>query len=54
MELCVYVIYLLVDNYYIDVVILYKDIMILLKLIGVDVEIKLGIGLVIYNLIKII
>ncbi|HHC5864233.1 TPA: uroporphyrinogen decarboxylase [Staphylococcus aureus] len=51
-ELCAYVTYLPVDNYHTDAAILYKDIMTPLKPIGVDVEIKSGIGPVIHNPIK--
>ncbi len=51
-ELCAYVTHLPVDNYYTDAAILYKDIMTPLKPIGVDVEIKSGIGPVIHNPIK--
>ncbi|MDK8646288.1 uroporphyrinogen decarboxylase [Staphylococcus condimenti] len=51
-ELCAYVTHLPVDNYQTDAAILYKDIMTPLKPIGVDVEIKSGIGPVISNTIK--
>ncbi|EHS32537.1 uroporphyrinogen decarboxylase [Staphylococcus aureus] len=51
-ELCAYVTHLPVDNYRTDAAILYKDIMTPLKPIGVDVEIKSGIGPVIHNPIK--
>ncbi|HCZ5878387.1 TPA: uroporphyrinogen decarboxylase [Staphylococcus aureus] len=51
-ELCAYVTHLPVDNYHTDTAILYKDIMTPLKPIGVDVEIKSGIGPVIHNPIK--
>ncbi|HFV7580772.1 TPA: uroporphyrinogen decarboxylase [Staphylococcus aureus] len=51
-ELCAYVTHLPVDNYHTDAAILYKDIMTPLKPIGVDVEIKSGIGPVIHNPIK--
>lgn len=51
-ELCAYVTHLPVDNYNTDAAILYKDIMTPLKPIGVDVEIKSGIGPVIHNPIK--
>ncbi|HHW6002952.1 TPA: uroporphyrinogen decarboxylase [Staphylococcus aureus] len=51
-ELCAYVTRLPVDNYHTDAAILYKDIMTPLKPIGVDVEIKSGIGPVIHNPIK--
>lgn len=51
-ELCAYVTHLPVDNYHTDLTILYKDIMTPLKPIGVDVEIKSGIGPVIHNPIK--
>ena len=50
-ELCAYVTQLPVDNYNTDAV-LYKDIMTPLKPIGVDVDIKSGIGPVISNPIK--
>ncbi|HCZ9456595.1 TPA: uroporphyrinogen decarboxylase [Staphylococcus aureus] len=51
-ELCAYVTHLPFDNYHTDAAILYKDIMTPLKPIGVDVEIKSGIGPVIHNPIK--
>ncbi len=51
-ELCAYVTHLPVDNYHTDAAILYKDIMTPLKPIGVDVEIKSGIGPVIHNRIQ--
>ena len=51
-ELCAYVTHLPVDNYNTDAAVLYKDIMTPLKPIGVDVEIKSGIGPVIHNPIK--
>ncbi|MBO1199201.1 uroporphyrinogen decarboxylase [Staphylococcus simiae] len=51
-ELCAYVTHLPVDNYNTDAAILYKDIMTPLQPIGVDVEIKSGIGPVIHNPIK--
>ena len=51
-ELCAYVTHLPVDNYNTDAAVLYKDIMTPLKPIGVDVEIKSGIGPVISNPIK--
>ncbi|AYU55559.1 uroporphyrinogen decarboxylase [Staphylococcus debuckii] len=51
-ELCAYVTHLPVDNYQTDAAILYKDIMTPLQPIGVDVEIKSGIGPVISNTIK--
>ncbi|CAC6924716.1 Uroporphyrinogen III decarboxylase [Staphylococcus aureus] len=51
-ELCAYVTHLPVGNYHTDAAILYKDIMTPLKPIGVDVEIKSGIGPVIHNPIK--
>ena len=51
-ELCAYVTHLPVDNYQTDAAILYKDIMTPLKPIGVDVEIKSGIGPVIHNPIQ--
>ena len=41
-----------VDNYQTDAAVLYKDIMTPLKPIGVDVEIKSGIGPVISNPIQ--
>ena len=41
-----------VDNYQTDAAVLYKDIMTPLKPIGVDVEIKSGIGPVISNPVK--
>ena len=43
-ELCAYVTHLPVDNYNTDAAVLYKDIMTPLQPIGVDVEIKSGIG----------
>ncbi|WP_396653002.1 uroporphyrinogen decarboxylase [Metabacillus arenae] len=46
-ELCAYVTRLPVENYNVDAAILYKDIMTPLPAIGVDVEIKSGIGPVI-------
>lgn len=46
-ELCAYVTRLPVENYGVDAAILYKDIMTPLPAIGVDVEIKSGIGPVI-------
>lgn len=46
-ELCAYVTRLAVENYGVDAAILYKDIMTPLPAIGVDVEIKAGIGPVI-------
>jgi uroporphyrinogen decarboxylase len=51
-ELCAYVTRLPVENYNVDAAILYKDIMTPLPAIGVDVEIKGGIGPVISNPIK--
>ncbi|MGM9988900.1 MAG: uroporphyrinogen decarboxylase [Bacillaceae bacterium] len=48
-ELCAYVTKLPVDNYGVDAAILYKDIMTPLPAIGVDVDIKSGIGPVIAN-----
>ena len=51
-ELCAYVTHLPVDNYQTDAAVLYKDIMTPLKPIGVDVEIKSGIGPVISNPIQ--
>ncbi|MBO8156206.1 MAG: uroporphyrinogen decarboxylase [Bacillaceae bacterium] len=51
-ELCAYVTKLPVDQYGVDAAILYKDIMSPLVPIGVDVEIKKGIGPVIDNPIR--
>ena len=51
-ELCAYVTKLPVDQYNVDAAILYKDIMSPLPAIGVDVEIKSGIGTVIDNPIR--
>lgn len=51
-ELCAYVTKLPVDQYNTDAAILYKDIMSPLGAIGVDVEIKSGIGPVIDNPIR--
>lgn len=51
-ELCAYVTKLPVDQYNVDAAVLYKDIMTPLPAIGVDVEIKSGIGPVIANPIK--
>lgn len=51
-ELCAYVTKLPVDQYNTDAAILYKDIMSPLGAIGVDVEIKSGIGPVISNPIR--
>jgi uroporphyrinogen decarboxylase len=51
-ELCAYVTKLPVDQYGVDAAILYKDIMSPLPSIGVDVEIKTGIGPVIHNPIR--
>jgi uroporphyrinogen decarboxylase len=48
-ELCAYVTRLPVDQYDVDAAVLYKDIMTPLPAIGVDVEIKSGIGPVIAN-----
>lgn len=51
-ELCAYVTKLPVDQYNVDAAILYKDIMTPLPALGVDVEIKSGIGPVIDNPIR--
>ncbi|WP_407271644.1 uroporphyrinogen decarboxylase [Radiobacillus sp. PE A8.2] len=51
-ELCAYVTRLPVEHYGVDAAILYKDIMSPLPAIGVDVEIKSGIGPVIDNPIR--
>ncbi|WP_080874089.1 uroporphyrinogen decarboxylase [Oceanobacillus timonensis] len=51
-ELCAYVTRLPVENYGVDAAILYKDIMTPLPAIGVDVEIKSGIGPVIEQPIR--
>ena len=51
-ELCAYVTKLPVDQYDVDAAVLYKDIMTPLPAIGVDVEIKSGIGPVIENPIR--
>ncbi|MCM3602302.1 uroporphyrinogen decarboxylase [Robertmurraya korlensis] len=51
-ELCAYVTRLPVEQYDVDAAILYKDIMSPLPAIGVDVEIKSGIGPVISNPIR--
>jgi uroporphyrinogen decarboxylase len=51
-ELCAYVTKLPVDQYNVDAAILYKDIMTPLPALGVDVEIKSGIGPVIENPIR--
>ncbi|WP_075981521.1 uroporphyrinogen decarboxylase [Bacillus massilinigeriensis] len=51
-ELCAYVTRLPVENYGVDAAILYKDIMTPLPAIGVNVEIKSGIGPVISNPIQ--
>ncbi|MFC9596388.1 uroporphyrinogen decarboxylase [Peribacillus butanolivorans] len=51
-ELCAYVTKLPVEQYDVDAAILYKDIMTPLPAIGVDVEIKSGIGPVISNPIQ--
>ncbi|WP_284139474.1 uroporphyrinogen decarboxylase [Virgibacillus sp. LDC-1] len=48
-ELCAYVTRLPVEHYNVDAAILYKDIMSPLPALGVDVEIKSGIGPVIHN-----
>lgn len=48
-EVCAYVTRLPVEQYNVDAAILYKDIMTPLPAIGVDVEIKSGIGPVIHN-----
>lgn len=48
-ELCAYVTRLPVENYGVDAAILYKDIMTPLPAIGIDVEIKSGVGPVISN-----
>lgn len=48
-ELCAYVTRLPVENYGVDAAILYKDIMSPLPSMGVEVEIKAGVGPVIYN-----
>ncbi|MFD1037682.1 uroporphyrinogen decarboxylase [Virgibacillus byunsanensis] len=48
-ELCAYVTRLPVEHYGVDAAILYKDIMSPLPSLGVDVEIKSGIGPVIHN-----
>ncbi|WP_100011536.1 uroporphyrinogen decarboxylase [Lentibacillus sediminis] len=48
-ELCAYVTRLPVENYGVDAAILYKDIMSPMPAMGVDVEIKPGIGPVIHN-----
>lgn len=48
-ELCAYVTRLPVEQYGVDAAILYKDIMSPLPALGVDVEIKSGIGPVIHN-----
>ena len=48
-ELCAYVTRLPVEQYGVDAAILYKDIMTPLPAMGVDVEIKSGIGPVIEN-----
>ncbi|MFD2751652.1 uroporphyrinogen decarboxylase [Virgibacillus siamensis] len=48
-ELCAYVTRLPVEHYGVDAAILYKDIMSPLPALGVDVEIKKGIGPVIHN-----
>mgnify|MGYP001287856014 CR=1 FL=1 len=51
-ELCAYVTRLPVEQYNVDAAILYKDIMSPLPAIGIDVEIKSGIGPVIHNPIE--
>jgi uroporphyrinogen decarboxylase len=51
-ELCAYVTRLPVENYNVDAAILYKDIMTPLPSIGVEVEIKSGVGPVIANPIR--
>ncbi|MCL2113567.1 MAG: uroporphyrinogen decarboxylase [Streptococcaceae bacterium] len=51
-ELCAYVTKLPVENYDVDAAVLYKDIMTPMGAIGVDVEIKSGIGPVIANPIR--
>lgn len=51
-ELCAYVTRLPVENYNVDAAILYKDIMTPLPSIGVEVEIKSGVGPVISNPIR--
>ncbi|MGD6855466.1 uroporphyrinogen decarboxylase [Bacillus infantis] len=51
-ELCAYVTRLPVENYGVDAAILYKDIMTPLPAIGVDVDIKTGIGPVISNPVR--
>ncbi len=51
-EICAYVTRLPVEQYNVDAAILYKDIMTPLPAIGVDVEIKTGIGPVISNPIR--
>ena len=51
-ELCAYVTRLPVENYNVDAAILYKDIMTPLPALGIDVEIKAGIGPVIGNPIR--
>lgn len=51
-EVCAYVTRLPVEQYNVDAAILYKDIMSPLPALGVDVEIKSGIGPVIGNPIK--
>lgn len=48
-ELCAYVTRLPVENYGVDAAILYKDIMSPMPALGVDVEIKSGVGPVIHN-----
>ncbi|SIS47542.1 uroporphyrinogen decarboxylase [Salimicrobium flavidum] len=48
-ELCAYVTRLPVENYGVDAAVLYKDIMSPLPALGVDVEIRKGVGPVIHN-----
>ncbi|WP_347861221.1 uroporphyrinogen decarboxylase [Salimicrobium sp. PL1-032A] len=51
-ELCAYVTRLPVENYGVDAAVLYKDIMSPLPALGVDVEIRKGVGPVIHNPIR--
>src|SRR5690606_19112187 len=51
-ELCAYVTRLPVEQYNVDAAILYKDIMTPLPAMGIDVEIKAGVGPVIDNPIR--
>ncbi|SIS44752.1 uroporphyrinogen decarboxylase [Salimicrobium salexigens] len=51
-ELCAYVTRLPVENYGVDAAILYKDIMSPLPALGVDVEIRKGVGPVIHNPVR--